>query len=138
LPPNQQCQSTEGRTTHYIFHLQFSLAVNEVCCLHQPLLYCQHHTYEQNCIKYINGRSLVILSSKRGVSETFVCLWQIMEHVTYMPREAKKEQERLQLAKTVLFVYNCFIFVSQLLLTNINLLFFFHILFACFAPGLFW
>ena len=55
-----------------------------------------------------------------------------------MPREAKKEQERLQLAKTVLFVYNCFIFVSQLLLININLLFFFHILFACFTPGLVW
>jgi len=35
-----------------------------------------------------------------------------MEHVTYMPKEAKKEQERLRLLKSVLFGYNCLIFVS--------------------------
>jgi len=46
-----------------------------------------------------------------------------MQHVTYMPREAKKEQEKLQLLKAVLFGYNCAIFVSQLLLINIKSLF---------------
>jgi len=35
-----------------------------------------------------------------------------MEHVQYMPKEAKKEQEQLRLLKTVLFGYNCLIFVS--------------------------
>jgi len=39
-----------------------------------------------------------------------------MEHVTYMPKEAKKEQETLRLLKTILFGYNCALFVSIMLL----------------------
>ena len=37
-----------------------------------------------------------------------------MEHVQYMPKEAKKEQEKQRLLKTILFGYNCLIFVSLL------------------------
>lgn len=44
-----------------------------------------------------------------------------MEHVTYMPREAKKEQEKLELLKTVLFGYNCLLFVLACLLLGISI-----------------
>ena len=43
-----------------------------------------------------------------------VCHWQKMEHVQYMPKEAKREQEQQRLLKTILFGYNCLIFVSRL------------------------
>jgi len=48
---------------------------------------------------------------------------QIMEHVTYMPKEAKKEQDKLRLLKTILFGYNCWIFVSILMFVYLNSLF---------------
>lgn len=44
-----------------------------------------------------------------------------MEHVTYMPREAKKEQEKLRLLKTVLFAYNCLIFVCACALLGVSI-----------------
>lgn len=44
-----------------------------------------------------------------------------MQHVTYMPREAKKEQEKLQLLKAVLFGYNCAIFVCACLLLGVSI-----------------
>jgi len=54
----------------------------------------------------------------------YFCLsLQTMEHVTYMPKEAKRQQEKQWLLKTVLFGYNCLIFVSHLMLVNINSLF---------------
>jgi len=44
-----------------------------------------------------------------------------MEHVTYMPKEAKKEQEKLRLLKSGLFFYNCLLFVSPLVFINYKL-----------------
>lgn len=44
-----------------------------------------------------------------------------MEHVTYMPKEAKKEQERLRLLKSVLFGYNCLIFVCACILLGVSI-----------------
>ena len=42
-----------------------------------------------------------------------------MEHVTYMPKEAKKDKERLTILKFVLFVFNFLVFVCNTLLLTI-------------------
>lgn len=42
-----------------------------------------------------------------------------MEHVTYMPKEAKKEKERLTLLKYVLFTYNFLVFICACLLMGV-------------------
>ena len=48
---------------------------------------------------------------------------QIMEHLTYVPKEVKKERTKLDRLRTALFGYNCVIFVSLLVFIYSILLF---------------